>query len=342
MAGPLPVEVANDLDPASVSQQAAAGRAIVRRLGSVLRGLVWVVGALSLLAFLDRVSAYFEVATFFRVQYAVVLVAVAAAALPLRLLRVAFAALVLAGLNVAVLAPTWTSPPDRLHTGSGDLTLLLLNLQAENEEHARVARLIGESDADVVGLLELTPTWRRELEPALNSFVNRRLEPEEGAYGIGLYSKTALLSATVERFPADGPRSIVARFRIGGEPVTLVLTHVRTPFAGQIHRRQFEALADARDRLGERLAICGDLNAVPWSSSFRHLVSDGDLTDSHKGHWLDSSWPSWLVLLRVPIDNCLVSEDLTVLEREHGPDVGSDHFPVIIRIGIAVAPESER
>lgn len=321
-----------------MSQQAAAGRAIVRRLGSVLRGLVWVVGALSLLAFLDRLSAYFEVATFFRVQYAVVLLAAAAAALPLRLLRLAAAALLLAGLNLAVVAPTWTSPPDRPSAGSSELTLLLLNLQAENEEHAQAARLIGESDPDVVGLLELTPTWRRELQPALSGFVNRRLEPEEGAYGIGLYSKTPLLGATVERFPADGPRSIVARFRIGGEPVTLVLTHVRTPLAGEIHRRQFEALADARDRLGERLAICGDLNAVPWSSSFRYLASDGDLTDSHKGHWLDSSWPSWLVLLRVPIDNCLVSDGLTVLEREHGPDVGSDHFPLIVRFGISAAP----
>ena len=196
----------------------------------------------------------------------------------------AVAALLLAGLNLAVVAPTWAAPPDRPPAGSGELTLLLLNLQAENEEHAQVARLIGESEPDVVGLLELTPTWRRELEPAPQRFVYRHLEPEEGAYGIGLYSKTPLLGAKVERFPADGPRSIVARFRIGASPSRSLLTHVRTPFAGEIHRRQLEALADARNRLGGRLAICGDLNAVPWSSSFGHLASEGNLTDSHKGH----------------------------------------------------------
>jgi endonuclease/exonuclease/phosphatase (EEP) superfamily protein YafD len=301
-----------------------------------------VLGALTLLALLGRLSAYFELLAFFRVQYAVLLLAAGVIALAVRSRRVALAAAALAALNLAIVAPTWTSPPARTSVGSDELTLLLLNLQSENDEHARVARLIEESDADVVGLLELTPVWRKELEPALSRFVNRRLEPEEGAYGIGLYSKPPLLGAMVERFPADGPPSVVARLRVGGESVTFVLTHVHTPFAGEIHRRQFEALADARGRLGERLAICGDLNAVPWSSSFRHLASDADLTDSHRGHWLDGSWPSWLILLRVPIDNCLVSDGLTVLEREHGPDVGSDHFPLIVRFGIAAALEAER
>ena len=132
----------------------------------------------------------------------------------------------------------------------------------------------------------------------------------------------------------------MARFEIGGDPFTLVLTHVHTPFAGDIHRRQFEALADARDRLGRRLAICGDLNSVPWSSSFRHLASAGDLTDSHRGHWLEGSWPTWGMLIRVPIDNCLISPGVTVLERAYGEDVGSDHFPLLIRLGTCAVTET--
>jgi endonuclease/exonuclease/phosphatase (EEP) superfamily protein YafD len=96
--------------------------------------------------------------------------------------------------------------------------------------------------------------------------------------------------------------------------------------------------ADARDQLGSRPAICGDLNSVPWSSSFRHLASAGDLTDSNRGHWLEGSWPSWGRLLRVPIDNCLLSHGVAVLERRYGEDVGSDHFPLIIRFGFSATP----
>jgi endonuclease/exonuclease/phosphatase (EEP) superfamily protein YafD len=45
--------------------------------------------------------------------------------------------------------------------------------------------------------------------------------------------------------------------------------------------------------------------------------------------------------LRVPIDNCLVSPDVAVLERRYGEDAGSDHFPLIIRFGFSATPAAE-
>ena len=322
-----------------MNHDAGVGRRISRWLTPAVRALVWFLGALTLLALLDRLSPYLELLTFFRVQYAFLLLAACLIALAVRLPRTALAAVALVGVNLAVVAPTWFSPRGGESVpGSGSLTLLMLNLEDGNPRHADVARLISETNPDVVGLLELTPVWAGGLAPALDPFPHRRVSPEEGAYGIGLYSKLAFRQATLERFPRDGPVTVVARFDLGGDPFTLVLTHVHTPFAGDIHRRQFEALADARDRLGQRLAICGDLNSVPWSSSFRHLASAGDLVDSHRGHWLEGSWPSWGALLRVPIDNCLVSPDVAVLERRYGDDVGSDHRPLIIRFGKSVTP----
>jgi endonuclease/exonuclease/phosphatase (EEP) superfamily protein YafD len=217
------------------------------------------------------------------------------------------------------------------------LSLLVLNLQDGNSRHADVARLIRETNPDVVGLMELTAVWVDGLAPALDRFPHRRVSPATGAYGIGLYSKLTFRQATLERFPRDGPVSVVARFAIGRESFTLVLRHLHTPFAGDIHRRQFEALADARDRLGRRLAICG-----PQLRSLVVVVSPpasaGDLTDSHRGHWLEGSWPTWGMLIRVPIDNCLISPGVSVLERAYGEDVGSDHFPLIIRFGMSTTP----
>lgn len=237
-------------------------------------------------------------------------------------------------MNLAVVVPTWPAPEAARAARSGTLSLLLVNVQADNARHGEVARAIRESNADLVGVVELTPTWASGLNAALEAFPHRMTSPEEGAYGIGLYSKVGFENAAVERFPRDGPASIVVRFVVGGQPFTLVLTHVHTPFAGEIHRRQFEAIADARERLGPRLAVCGDLNAVPWSSSFRHLASAAELTDSHRGHWLEASWPTWGKLIRVPLDNCLYGDGVTVVERAYGGDVGSDHLPLSIRFGI--------
>jgi endonuclease/exonuclease/phosphatase (EEP) superfamily protein YafD len=321
-----------------VSHDTEVGRPIARWLASAVEGVVWFFGALTLLGLLDRFSAYLELLTFFRVQYAALLLAAAVVALFVGRARVALAALLLVAVNLAIVVPTWVSRGAETTAGSGSLSLLVLNLEDGNARHADVARLIRETDPDVVGLIELTPVWARGLAPALDRFPHQRVRAERGAYGIGLYSRVTLGRATLERFPPDGPVSVVARLETGGDSLTLVLTHVRTPFAGDIHRRQFEALADARDRLGEHLVICGDLNAVPWSSSFRRLAAAADLTDSHRGHWLEGSWPTWGALIRVPIDNCLVSRGIAVLERAYGEDVGSDHFPLLVRLGISEDP----
>jgi endonuclease/exonuclease/phosphatase (EEP) superfamily protein YafD len=319
-----------------VSHDAGVGQAISHGLTPAVRAVVWFLGALTLLALLDRFSPYVELLTFFRIQYAALLLVAGFIALVIRLPRVALAALALAAVNLAVVAPTWVPPQGAEPApGSGSLTLLMLNLEDGNPQHADVARLIDETNPDVVGLLELTPVWADGLAPALDRFPHRKLSPERGAYGIGLYSKLAFRQATLERFPRDGPVSVVAGFDLSGDPFTLVLTHVHTPFAGDIHRRQFDALADARDQFGSRLAICGDLNSVPWSASFRHLASAGGLADSHRGQWLEGSWPSWGMLIRVPIDNCLISPGVTVLEQTYGEDAGSDHFPLIIRFGMS-------
>jgi endonuclease/exonuclease/phosphatase (EEP) superfamily protein YafD len=316
-------------------QDATVGRRIHRGLTVAVRGVVWFLGALTLLALLDPLSSYLELLTFFRVQYGALLLTAVVVALLVRLPRVAFAALVLAGVNLAVVAPTWVSSRTEAATRPGSLRLLLINLESGNDQHGDVARLIIETDPDVVGLVELTPTWAGGLAPVLSRFPHRKIEPQRGAYGIGLYSKLAFRQANVDHFAQDAAPSVVARLDLGGDPFALVLTHVHTPFAGNIHRRQLEALGDVRNGLGERVAICGDFNAVPWSSSFRNLASDARLSDVHRGHWLAGSWPSWSALVRVPIDNCLISRGVTVLEQAHGPDVGSDHLPLIIRFGLS-------
>ena len=102
----------------------------------------WFLGALTLVALLDRFSSYFELLTFFRVQYAALLLVAVVIALVVRLHRVALAAIVLAGVNLAIVAPTWVSPRAESATRSGSLTLLLLNLQSDNDDQAVVARLI--------------------------------------------------------------------------------------------------------------------------------------------------------------------------------------------------------
>jgi endonuclease/exonuclease/phosphatase (EEP) superfamily protein YafD len=299
-----------------------------------VKTVVAILGALTLLGFLDRFTPYLELATFFRLQYAILLGAAALAAILLRLFPVALAALVLVGVNMLVIAPGGTAP-GVAQPHAPRLRLLVINVQHGNNEYDRVARLIAEADPDVVGLTELTPAWSSALKTALEPFPSQRLGPEGGAYGIGLYSKLPFAAAGIERFPPDGPPSVVATLALGGERLDVVLTHVHTPFAGGLHVRHLRALTEERERLGDRLAVCGDFNAVPWSQPLRRLTSATGLRSVHDSYGLGGTWPTGIPLLRVPIDNCLVSEGLIALDRRLGPDVGSDHFPLIVDLALA-------
>ena len=310
-------------------------------LKRALTVLIVLTGAATVLGLLDRASWWFELASVFRLQYAVVLAAAALAAAALRRIRLAAIAAALAALNIAVIGPPFAPPATAAtsHDAQGALRLLVVNVEAGNERFESVRRVIAQTKPDIVGVIELTPDWADYLRRSIPQYRMRRLAPRDGAYGIGLYSRLPLLAGRVEQFPPeDGPPTVVARVRAAGQPVTVVVTHVHTPFAGSIHARQLQALAEARPRLGRRLALCGDFNTVPWAGPFRRLAETARLADLYGGSWPGYSWPTWNPLLRVPLDNCLVSEGLAVTRRSNGPDVGSDHFPLVVDLAVTARP----
>lgn len=132
---------------------------------------------------------------------------------------------------------------------------------------------------------------------------------QPGDYGLGILSVDEPVAITAERFPAPkGPIALVARFRIADRPVTFVMTHVQTAFAGVAHERELRAIAAARASFRPQLIACGDVSTVPRSAQFGECAESADLTDVFSGIWPRWSWPSWSWLLRTPIDHCLISD----------------------------------
>lgn len=298
--------------------------------------IVVLVGIATLLGLLDRYVWVLELADVFRLQYLVVLVAAMVAALGLRRPRLAAVAGGLAVLNAAVVGISF-APPASAAAGpaSGNLRLLIANVEVGNRRLDAVERLVSSSGADVVGVTELTPAMAAHLTRALPAYDARLVAPRGDAYGVGVFSRVPLLSARVEHYPAGGPPTIVARVRVAGKPVTVVVTHVHTPFAGSIHVRHLRALAAARPGLGKRLAVCGDFNTPPWTAPFRRLEREAGLASLYgPSAWTAYSWPTWSPALRVPIDNCLVSGGLVVRSHDDGPSIGSDHFPLVVDLAI--------
>jgi endonuclease/exonuclease/phosphatase (EEP) superfamily protein YafD len=296
--------------------------------------VVALVAVATLAGFLDQLSWVFEPASFFRLQYAALLVLAGIGSLALRRFRLAGIAIAVAGINIAAIAPWHGSDNPIAPPGAPTVRVVAFNVDGANLHYDELAPLVERLKPDILGLTELTPAWAIAAAAASPAVRPRRLVPQQNVYGMGVLSSRRPTRVTVERFPASGPITLVARFDIAGRSLTFVLVHVHTSFAGSVHERELRALAAARPQLGRRLVVCGDFNTVPWSAQLGEFAESTGLRDAFAGLWPVYSWPAWSPLLRVPLDHCLISDGLAVRGRSFGPSSGSDHFPLIVDLAL--------
>ena len=91
-----------------------------------------------------------------------------------------------------------------------------------------------------------------------------------------------------------------------------------------------DSLANTSRLIQGPVMLIGDLNLSTWSPYFDDLIKTSGLKDSRKGFGIQATWPVKFPLLRIPIDHCLVSPSVSISNWARGPDIGSDHFPIII------------
>ena len=121
------------------------------------------------------------------------------------------------------------------------------------------------------------------------------------------------------------------------EGFQLLATHPLPPISVDYARLRDEQLA----RIGALAAgldgpllLLGDLNITPWSHPYRRLMRDSGLSDGATGFGVQPTWPAGKPPLWIPIDHTLHSEAVVVLDRRVGPDLGSDHYPVIVDFAV--------
>lgn len=262
--------------------------------------------------------------------------------------------LIFAGLNLSQIAPYYLpGPPTPPITGQQKITLLHCNLFGLiNRNPQRFIQTVRAVKPDMFDVVEYNELWRNNLESSgiLDAYPYR-----VAARGnMALYSKLPLSHARIT-FAVPGQKvanqaNIIAQFTLNRQPVTILVAHPASPIRPshlQWLQQSFHAWEIERKRLGPNLIIVGDLNTSPWSVEFKQLLQDTGLRDSQLGFGIQPSWPillpqlgvkvypNWLtMLLRVPIDHVLVSPNITVLSRQTGPFVGSDHLPVIIQLTV--------
>ena len=320
---------------------------VLRGTAGFLRQTAFAVGGFFCLttfaAFFGTWGWLFELATHFRTQYSVFLLLLAAGMAAVRRFSAATVFLVFALVNSFVLIPyilDRRAPVDAGQATEKPLRFGALNLFAGNRQYERVRTFLVESRPDVVVLMEVTPRWLQELRRVRDAEYPYAVErARDDAFGIALWSRLPLKNARIAEIGGRLP-SAVADVQVGGKTIVIVGTHPSTPrhprWARQ-RNRQLTALPDflaKRNNEGASVVLLGDMNTTPWSPYFQRLLKEAHLTDSARGYGIQPTWPTMVWYLRIPIDHCLLSPDLRAVRRQVGPDVGSDHFPLLVDVAV--------
>lgn len=280
-------------------------------------------------------------------QYFVGLAGVALLGALLRRFRPAALFALLAGANLATIASLHVGgvPPgpvgDANSAGSPLVRAVLFNVHSANRSYAEVESFIRRSDAHVVVLVEVTDDWLRRLD--LRRFYPHAVEdPHDANFGIALYSKFPFREARVLRLGEANVSSLGVEVDRPEGSFHVVATHPfppTTPARAHLRNDQLEAIAAHVRGLSGPVVLLGDLNTTPWSPHFRRLLETSGLQDSSRGHGVLPTWPALLPwILRIPLDHCLHSPGISVRRREVGPDLGSDHLPLLVEFRVDRLP----
>jgi len=129
----------------------------------------------------------------------------------------------------------------------------------------------------------------------------------------------------------------------------IFVVHGRVPIRPSFYRQRNQQLAAAFEavQVTELPAIImGDFNTALWSPQLSTPKTQ-PLYSAHQGFGIVPTWrPNlflpwalrWLSnLFWIPIDHCYVSSDIIVQSFQSGPDVRSDHLPLIVELKIPEA-----
>lgn len=285
----------------------------------------------------------FDLCAHFRWQYAVVL---ALGLLPAALLRKrGLVVLLLAGsvLNGWSLM-TATGPTADASRAGAEATvrswkLLVVNVHVGLVDAGPLLRLIERESPDVIGIIELSPALEKKLHVLDVDYPMHRAQPRDDPFGIGLWTRWPESTIEIQSTPPLGLPTLVLNGP-GAAPARLWLVHAFPPISAEAAHWRDQHLAHVASLIGRdpQVLVSGDFNATPWSAAYRSFRGSTGLLDSSARQW---PWPTWFTgsaagsVLALPIDHVLHAAGWRVLDRRIGPDIGSDHRPLIVSFAAA-------
>jgi vancomycin resistance protein VanJ len=241
---------------------------------------------------------------------------------------------------------TWLTRPD----DARDVRIVSLNAEGGRPLTMALTDMLLRWHADVLAIQECGPS----IEQAFQFLEEWHTNAAGSLCLVSRYPISRVDTMPREAFAAAGGAAVIVTYRLEAEPVPIHLTniHLETPRAGlekiragdlaegipvlegKSTLREIEQNRAARwtEQFPHPQIVVGDFNSPPESPIYRHAWKGWANAFSVAGRGFGySRMNGWI---RARIDHILVDDTWKVVRSWTGPDVGSDHKPMLAEVRI--------
>jgi endonuclease/exonuclease/phosphatase (EEP) superfamily protein YafD len=229
--------------------------------------------------------------------------------------------------------------PRRAGPQESSFRLLISNVRMENTRFELLLATVRDTDPDVVLAVETDEKWARALEPLSRDYPHVVRQPQDNWYGLMLFSRLPLVDPRVDFLVQDDIPSVHTGVRLGnGEVIHLHGLHPRPPepIRDQDSTPRDAELVVVGTAVGKTpdrpTVVAGDLNDVAWSPTSEHFMRLSRLLDPRCGRGMYNSYNADNRFMRYPLDHVFHSNQFRLVELRRLPNVGSDHFPMLVEL----------
>lgn len=289
--------------------------------------------AASLIGFAGKYSRWFDHFSNFRVQYLLLSMALLIYFL-VKKQRVGMTVSFVSLLLNAWLVVSWFDTSQKNKDSKADFRIFHANVLFKNLDYLSVTEQIREEKPDFISINEAMPAF-------INHF--RKAFAKEYPYTFFVVAKnnTQVLVGSRTPFVVDSVASFAVKgvlkltTSVKGKTLTIIACHAYNPLVlrdFKMRNEQLKQMARLVKKQTEPTLVVGDLNITPWSAFYQDFIKESGLLNCRQGFGLNPTWPSWFFPMWIPIDHCLINNQLETADFRIGNYNKSDHLPVIIDV----------
>lgn len=302
-----------------------------------LIGLALLAG-LTAVSWLGSLYASTDILSHFRLHYAAGLALITLFMVAAGRWRFALTAVFLASLNAGS-ALYYAHKPLVAASSGKSLKVITLNTLYWAQNGEKIVRFLRKESPDIIFFQELPAEKLSILHRLKKDYPWQAHCAHQEGCELAVVSRHAWQESAVGFRTPGKARYIWARFGADYANMTVADVHLKWPYFSN-QKADLEEIYRRLPKTRGPLLIAGDFNAAPWSWALSSFMAAKRLWPAgpFRPTWPDQKFSRdvfcGLCIPQLPIDHIIVSDDVRVLNSRTGPNVGSDHLPLIVDLTV--------